>query len=181
MRRTALVGLTVLGCVLTACGEAPMMAPAGAGYAQAPATKARSLSLVKTNSSQQKVLDQFSRAEGRPVALKKDAFGHGVLSPVLATTESAMLKTLEGDRRSVEENGAKTLPGGLRQKAATHFKFFYPKQASQPRIVPLYSAKSRELLGFRAEVELGGANPEEGSDLYFAYYDRTGKLLAANG
>jgi hypothetical protein len=180
MRRTAIVGLTVLGCMLTACGEAPMV-PTAAGFNQSPATKTRSLSLVKANSSQQKVLDQFTRDEGRPVALKKDAFGHGVLSPTLSATETATLKTMEGDRRSVEENGVRSMPGGLRQKAATHFKFFYPSQNLQPRIVPLYAAKSKELVGFRAEVELAGANPEDGADLYFAYYDRLGHLLAANG
>jgi hypothetical protein len=180
MRRTAIIGVTVLGCMLTACGEVPM-APAASGLSQAPATKTRSLSLVRANASQQKALDLFGRDEGRPVALKKDPFGHGVLAPTLSTAETAMLKTLEGDRRSVEENGSRTLPGGLRQKAASHFKFFYPQQNAQPRIVPLYAAKSKELLGYRAEVELAGANPEEGADLYFAYYDRSGRLLAANG
>lgn len=180
MRRTAIVGLTVLGCMLTACGEAPM-APAAAGYGQNAATKTRSLSLVKANASQQKVLDQFTRTEGRPVALKKDAFGHGVLSATLSATETATLKTMDSDRRSVEENAVRSLPGGLRQKAATHFKFFYPQQNLQPRIVPLYAAKTKELLGFRAEVEMTPANPEDGQDLYFAYYDRSGHLLAANG
>lgn len=180
MRRTAIVGLTVLGCMLTACGEAPMV-PMASGLAQSPVAKTRSLSLVKATSSQQKALDQFTRQEGRPVSLKKDAFGHGVLAPVLSAAETATMKVMDGDRRSVEENGVRSLPGGMREKAAAHFKFFYPQQKQQPRIVPLYAAKTKDLIGFRAEVELAPANPEDGPDLYFAYYDRAGRLLAANG
>ncbi|MBC7541316.1 MAG: hypothetical protein H7338_01150 [Candidatus Sericytochromatia bacterium] len=137
--------------------------------------------MAKPTTSQKTLLDQFGRDERRPVALKKDPFGHGVLSPTLSKTETALLKALDADRRSVEENASKSLPGGLRLRAAQHFKFFFPSQQVAPRIVPLYQVSTKSLIGFRAEVEMTGSNPEEGHDLYFAYYDRNGKLLAANG
>jgi hypothetical protein len=181
MKRATNLGMALLvACLVSACGESPLMS-APSNTAASPMTRTRALSLARPSTPQKTLLDQFSHDESRPIALKKDPFGHGVLTPSMSTAETKLLKTLDADRRSIEENTSRSLPGGLRQRSATHFHFFFPQQQTVPRLVPLFQPTSKELLGFRAEVELSGNNPEEGHDLYFAYYDRNGKLLAANG
>lgn len=177
---TAVVTGLLAGVLLASCGSA---VPYGAPQAMTPQTGARTrvLSASRPNANQAKLLSQFSRDENRPVVLKRDSFGHPVIGPELSASDKALLKTLDGDRRSNRETTSRSLPSGLMTKATHHFEFFAPGAKTTPRLVPLMDAAGRQVIGYRAEVEMTAGDPEDGHDLYFAYYDRNGRLLAANG
>ena len=180
MNRAWTVGLaTLMVAGINACAEDGLMT-APVRSAPTAAVRTRSLALARPSSGQATQLAAFSQQEGRPIDLQKDPFGHGVLGPTLSAPETTLVKTLDAADRSVEETASRTLPGGLKERATAHFRFFYPTQKAQPQVMPLHQTQSGTLLGFRAEVDMSGPSPEDGHDLYFAYYDADGRLLQAN-
>lgn len=182
--RKALLGIgigTLMGALLAGCATTPTVL-SGSLHLQQPAARTRILTAARPNANQTKLLSQFSKEERRPVTLKRDSFGHPVIGPTLSAAESTLLKTLDADRRLVREAGVRALPAGLTARASKHFQFFQPSAKTvTPRLSPLYQANGQTLIGFRAEVELPGTHPDDGPARYFAYYDRQGRLLAANG
>lgn len=184
MTRRVLLGIgigTLAGALLAGCGNTPTVHSSALGQNQ-PAARTRVLSAARPNANQSKLLAQFTKEERRPITLKRDSFGHPVIGPALNAADSTLLKTLDADRRLVREDGVRALPAGLTARATKHFQFFQPSATKvKPRIDALYQANGQSLIGFRAEVELPGSHPEDGPARYFAYYDRQGRLLAANG